>query len=245
MGFLLASNALLVLFVMLLILRKVYGDDWEGLYEVRSVTASLAQPLLPPCRGRLLPCTVPRPCGAVADAAPMLCCLVCCFSPRNASLLSRPPCCRPTVLPPCRPSLATVWAAPPSRCLAAWAAASTQRWARCVALRHDATVRHRGGGALRLGPLTPCQPGPHLRPKAPAPPTPNPHPPSSSRPLSACLRRPTHSLDSSAASGLHPPPPPPPCVCPRVRPCRPPTWAPTWWARWRRTSPRMTPATRP
>ncbi len=35
MGFLLAGNALLVLFVMLLILRKVYGDDWEGLYEVR------------------------------------------------------------------------------------------------------------------------------------------------------------------------------------------------------------------
>lgn len=34
MGFLLAGNALLVLFVMLLILRKVYGDDWEGLYEV-------------------------------------------------------------------------------------------------------------------------------------------------------------------------------------------------------------------
>jgi len=35
MGFLLAGNALLVLFLMLLLLRKVYGDDWEGLYEVR------------------------------------------------------------------------------------------------------------------------------------------------------------------------------------------------------------------
>ena len=34
MGFLLAGNALLVLFLMLLLLRKVYGDDWEGLYEV-------------------------------------------------------------------------------------------------------------------------------------------------------------------------------------------------------------------
>ncbi|KAL4427599.1 hypothetical protein ABPG75_001688 [Micractinium tetrahymenae] len=33
MGFLLAGNALLVLFILLLILRKVYGDDWEGLYE--------------------------------------------------------------------------------------------------------------------------------------------------------------------------------------------------------------------
>jgi inorganic pyrophosphatase len=33
MGFLLAGNALLVLFLMLLLLRKVYGDDWEGLYE--------------------------------------------------------------------------------------------------------------------------------------------------------------------------------------------------------------------
>lgn len=35
MGFLLAGNALLVLFLLLLVLRKVYGDDWEGLYEVR------------------------------------------------------------------------------------------------------------------------------------------------------------------------------------------------------------------
>ena len=34
MGFLLAGNALLVLFLLLLLLRKVYGDDWEGLYEV-------------------------------------------------------------------------------------------------------------------------------------------------------------------------------------------------------------------
>ena len=33
MGFLLAGNALLVLFLLLLLLRKVYGDDWEGLYE--------------------------------------------------------------------------------------------------------------------------------------------------------------------------------------------------------------------
>jgi hypothetical protein len=34
MGFLLAGNALVVLFLLLLVLRKVYGDDWEGLYEV-------------------------------------------------------------------------------------------------------------------------------------------------------------------------------------------------------------------
>ena len=34
MGFLLAGNALVVLFLLLLLLRKVYGEDWEGLYEV-------------------------------------------------------------------------------------------------------------------------------------------------------------------------------------------------------------------
>ena len=34
MGFLLAGNALLVLFLLLLLLKKVYGDDWEGMYEV-------------------------------------------------------------------------------------------------------------------------------------------------------------------------------------------------------------------
>ncbi|KAL4855826.1 Pyrophosphate-energized vacuolar membrane proton pump [Chlorella vulgaris] len=33
MGFLLAGNALLVLFLLLLVLKKVFGDDWEGLYE--------------------------------------------------------------------------------------------------------------------------------------------------------------------------------------------------------------------
>lgn len=33
MGFLLAGNALLVLFVLILIYRQIYGDDWEGLYE--------------------------------------------------------------------------------------------------------------------------------------------------------------------------------------------------------------------
>lgn len=33
MGFLLAGNALLVLFLLLLAYRKVFGDDWEGLYE--------------------------------------------------------------------------------------------------------------------------------------------------------------------------------------------------------------------
>lgn len=44
MGFLLAGNALLVLFLMLLVLRKVYGDDWEGLYEVRGAAA-----LVPTC----------------------------------------------------------------------------------------------------------------------------------------------------------------------------------------------------
>ena len=36
MGFLLAGNALVVLFLLLLVLRKVYGDDWEGLYAVRA-----------------------------------------------------------------------------------------------------------------------------------------------------------------------------------------------------------------
>ena len=33
MGFLLAGNALFVLMVLILAYRKVYGDDWEGLYE--------------------------------------------------------------------------------------------------------------------------------------------------------------------------------------------------------------------
>lgn len=33
MGFLLAGNALFVLFVLILSFKKVYGDDWEGLYE--------------------------------------------------------------------------------------------------------------------------------------------------------------------------------------------------------------------
>lgn len=33
MGFLLAGNALLVLFVLIRAFRAVYGDDWEGLYE--------------------------------------------------------------------------------------------------------------------------------------------------------------------------------------------------------------------
>lgn len=41
MGFLLAGNALLVLFLLLLVLRKVYGDDWEGLYEVRAALTFL------------------------------------------------------------------------------------------------------------------------------------------------------------------------------------------------------------
>ncbi len=33
MGFLLAGNALLVLYVVIIMYRKVYGDDWEGMYE--------------------------------------------------------------------------------------------------------------------------------------------------------------------------------------------------------------------
>ena len=33
MGFLLAGNALLVLYVLIQAYRKIYGDDWEGLYE--------------------------------------------------------------------------------------------------------------------------------------------------------------------------------------------------------------------
>lgn len=33
MGFLLAGNALFVLFILIVIYRKIYGDDWEGLYE--------------------------------------------------------------------------------------------------------------------------------------------------------------------------------------------------------------------
>jgi H+-translocating diphosphatase len=33
MGFLLAGNALLVLYVLMLVYRQVFGDDWEGLFE--------------------------------------------------------------------------------------------------------------------------------------------------------------------------------------------------------------------
>eukprot|EP00890_Picochlorum_soloecismus_P004594 jgi/Picsp_1/5135/NSC_02498-R1_vacuolar h+-translocating inorganic pyrophosphatase len=33
MGFLLAGNALFVLYVVIMIYRKVFGDDWEGMYE--------------------------------------------------------------------------------------------------------------------------------------------------------------------------------------------------------------------
>lgn len=33
MGFLLAGNALLVLYVLMLVYRKIFGDDWEGLFE--------------------------------------------------------------------------------------------------------------------------------------------------------------------------------------------------------------------
>lgn len=33
MGFLLAGNALLVLYLVVLLYRRLYGDDWEGLYE--------------------------------------------------------------------------------------------------------------------------------------------------------------------------------------------------------------------
>lgn len=33
MGFLLAGNALFVLYVLIMIYRKVFGDDWEGMYE--------------------------------------------------------------------------------------------------------------------------------------------------------------------------------------------------------------------
>ena len=36
MGFLLAGNALVVLFLLLLLLKRVYGEDWEGMYEVRA-----------------------------------------------------------------------------------------------------------------------------------------------------------------------------------------------------------------
>ena len=34
MGFLLAGNALLVLYVLIMVYKRVFGDDWEGLYEV-------------------------------------------------------------------------------------------------------------------------------------------------------------------------------------------------------------------
>ena len=109
MGFLLAGNALLVLFLLLLMLRKVYGDDWEGLYEVGAGWGM----------GRGVWCGVGARATGSAHELPRS--LPASVDPQPARLPARPP---PT---PPRPSPATVWAAPPSRCLAAWAAASTPR----------------------------------------------------------------------------------------------------------------------
>lgn len=144
MGFLLAGNALLVLFLLLLLLRKVYGDDWEGLYEVRALG-----PSLPSLCCFALHIGVLQRWREVASAARAVPRDARCVCSRLLALHGAPPMPLSTQRPPpslpsCpSPSPATVWAAPPLLCSAVWAAAFTPRQAAM-----DMTVAQQGADPM-------------------------------------------------------------------------------------------------
>lgn len=94
MGFLLAGNALLVLFLLLLVLKKVFGDDWEGLYEVGACLPApcwVSAPLPAPVLLLSLHMPVPMVCPGMAASAQACMAWPCCSCLISASALLGPP----------------------------------------------------------------------------------------------------------------------------------------------------------
>jgi hypothetical protein len=103
MGFLLAGNALLVLFLLLLVLKKVFGDDWEGLYEVGACLPApcwVSAPLPAPVGCSPCICRCPWFCPGMAASAQACMAWPCCSCLISASALLGHPF-HPLILSPC------------------------------------------------------------------------------------------------------------------------------------------------